>query len=320
MKTITVRVVSTETAAAGIRLLTLAAVDGSALPAWTPGSHVDLHLGPNCIRQYSLCGPLDDPALYQVAVKLEPQSRGGSKFVHESLEAGSVLAISTPRNHFPMAADAGHSLLLAGGIGITPMISMARALHAQGAAFELAYFSRSVDHAAFRPELAAGSLRHAARFFDGLQREAVVQALEELLSIRPEHGHLYLCGPQPFMETVRGVASRHGWPEDAVHLEYFAASEPVDQGAQTSFDVRLARSGMTLTVPADRTIVDVLREQGVEIETSCEQGVCGTCVTAVLEGTPEHHDSFLSSRERAQGDCMAVCISRCKSKLLVLDL
>jgi vanillate O-demethylase ferredoxin subunit len=320
MKTIPVRVISAETVATDIRLLTLTTLDGSALPDWAPGSHIDLHLGPGCTRQYSLCGPIGDPSNYQVAVKLEPQSRGGSKFVHESLEAGSVLDISAPRNHFPLAADAGHSLLVAGGIGITPIISMARALHDKDGEFELVHFSRSIEHAAFRPELEQGSLRHASRFFDGLERDAVEQVLGDVLCKRREHGHLYLCGPQPFMETVRDVASRCGWPEGAVHLEYFAASAPVDQGVQTSFEVRLARSGVTVTVPAGKTIVEVLREQGVDIETSCEQGVCGTCVTTVLEGAPEHCDSFLTARERAQGDCMAVCISRSLSKLLVLDL
>ncbi len=208
MKTIPVRVISAQTIATSIRLLTFATVDGSALPDWAPGSHIDLHLAPGCTRQYSLCGPLGEPSIYQVAVKLEPQSRGGSKFVHESLEVGSVIDISVPRNHFPMAEEARHSLLVAGGIGITPIISMARALHDQDCEFDLVYFSRSAEHAAFRPELEDGSLRYASRFFLGLERDAVEQALESVLCNRREHGH-----PLPvWATTLHGDRAPRGEP------------------------------------------------------------------------------------------------------------
>jgi vanillate O-demethylase ferredoxin subunit len=320
MNTIPVRVAVADTIAQDIRLLKLEANDGSNLPIWNPGSHIDLHLGQGITRQYSLCGPHGDRSAYQVAVKLEPQSRGGSKFVHESLEVGSELLISPPRNHFEMKADAGHTLLVAGGIGITPLISMARELNEKQQRFELLYFTRSEHHAAFREELEGGPLRESSRLLSGLERDDVEEVLESALNDRYDGSHLYLCGPNPFMDMVRAVAARFGWPEETVHLEYFAGAEPADQGAQTSFELKLARSGKTVTIPANKTIVDVLREEGVEVETSCEQGVCGTCVARVLDGTPEHHDCFLTSQEQARGDCMAVCISRSKSKLLVLDL
>ncbi|CAN7286617.1 PDR/VanB family oxidoreductase [Paraburkholderia sp. SIMBA_054] len=320
MNTIAVRVAVADAIAQDIRLLRLEPQDGTSLPNWNPGSHIDLHLGQGITRQYSLCGPHGDTSGYQVAVKLEPTSRGGSKFVHESLEIGSELRISAPRNHFEMSANAGHTLLVAGGIGITPIISMARALGAKQQQFELLYFSRSDRHAAFRDELEAGPLQASCRLLFGLEHDAVEEVLEGALNDRYEDSHLYLCGPKAFMDTVRAVAARCGWPEDAVHLEYFAGADPTDQGTQTSFDVKLARSGKVLTVPADKTIVDMLRVEGVEVETSCEQGVCGTCVTRVLDGVPEHHDCFLTAQEQRQGDCMAVCISRSKSKLLVLDL
>jgi len=321
MKTILVRVTSALPIAQDIRLITLAAVDGSELPAYQPGSHIDMHLGSGLIRQYSLCGPQDDASSYAVAVKLEQESRGGSKWVHEKLDAGYELDISAPRNNFPMAAQARHSILVAGGIGITPLISMARSLQAQGQSFELLYFCRSSEHVAFRDELETGALSNACRFFLGLAREAVTVALREALSARPDGGHLYLCGPRPFMDAVQEVAAQSGWPEDAVHLEYFSASkEATDTTGDAGFQVTLARSGMTVDVGADDTIIDALRAWGVEVETSCEQGVCGTCVTTVLKGTPEHRDCFLTSQEKAQGNCMAICISRSKSSQLVLDL
>ncbi|ACC72360.1 PDR/VanB family oxidoreductase [Paraburkholderia phymatum] len=320
MNTIPVRVAVADTIAQDIRLLKLEANDGSSLPGWKPGSHIDLHLGQGITRQYSLCGPQGDTSAYQVAVKLEPQSRGGSKYVHESLKVGSELLISPPRNHFEMKADAGHTLLVAGGIGITPIISMARELAEKRQQFELLYFTRSEHHAAFREELEGGPLGESCKLLCGLERDDVEEALEGALDDRYDGSQLYLCGPKPFMDTVRAVAVRCGWPDEAVHFEYFAGAEPVGQGEQTSFDLKLARSGKTVTIPANKTIVDVLREEGVEVETSCEQGVCGTCVARVLDGTPEHHDCFLTSQEQARGDCMAVCISRSKSRLLVLDL
>ncbi|WP_242665967.1 PDR/VanB family oxidoreductase [Paraburkholderia ginsengiterrae] len=321
MKTILVRVTSALPIAQDIRLITLAAVDGSELPAYQPGSHIDLHLRSGLIRQYSLCGPQDDASSYSVAVKLEPESRGGSKWVHEKLYAGYELDISVPRNNFPMAAQAQHSILVAGGIGITPLISMARSLQAQGQSFELLYFSRSLEHVAFRDELETGALSTASRLLLGLNRDDVTAALHDALSPRPDGGHLYLCGPRPFMDAVQAAAAQSGWPEEAVHLEYFSASEAsTDTTGNTGFQVTLAQSGVTVEVGAGDTIIDVLRARGIDVETSCEQGVCGTCVTSVLEGTPDHRDCFLTSQEKAQGNCMAICISRSKSPRLVLDL
>ncbi|CAE6791814.1 Carnitine monooxygenase reductase subunit [Paraburkholderia domus] len=320
MNTIPVRVVAAETIAEGIRLLKLAPQDGSMLPAWEPGSHIDLHLGQGITRQYSLCGSYADTSTYEVAVKREAESRGGSKIVHEALRVGSELTISAPRNHFTMSDEAGHSLLVAGGIGITPIISMARQFHDRDHTFELLYFTRSETHTAFRDELANGPLNASCRLLFGQERDAVEETLDNALRKRRDGGHLYLCGPQPFMDTVRMVAARHGWPDDAVHLEYFAAAPSSDTEPKTSFDLKLARSDKTFTIPADRTIVDVLREHGTDVETSCEQGVCGTCVVKVLEGSPDHRDCFLTAQEHARGDCMAVCVSRSHSKLLVVDL
>lgn len=320
MNIIPVRVTAAETIAEGIRLLKLAPRDGSMLPVWEPGSHIDLHLGPGIIRQYSLCGSYRDTSTYEVAVKREAASRGGSKFVHESLSVGSELSISAPRNLFPMHREARRSLLVAGGIGITPIISMARLLRDRGQPFDLLYFARSEAHAAFRDELSGAALDGSCQLLFGQERDAVEATLVNALGNRRDDCHLYLCGPQPFMDTVRMVAARHGWPDDAVHLEYFAATPASGAELETSFDLKLARSNKTFTVPPGKTIVDVLREHGTDVETSCEQGVCGTCVVKVLDGCPDHRDCFLTSQEQASGNCMAICVSRSRSTLLVVDL
>ncbi|HTI18759.1 MAG TPA: PDR/VanB family oxidoreductase, partial [Trinickia sp.] len=322
MNIIPVRVVAAETIAQGIRLLKLAPLDGSALPSWEPGAHIDLHLGSGVVRQYSLCGSYSDTSTYEVAVKREPASRGGSRFVHESLSVGSELGISAPRNHFRMDGEARRTLLVAGGIGITPIIGMARQLRDRGQPFDLLYFARSEAHAAFCGELNDASFNGACRLLFGQEREAVEATLDEALRNRHGGCHVYLCGPQPFMDTVRTVAARHGWPDDAVHLEYFAAAATATSEAEpeAAFDLKLARSNETFSIAPGKTIVDVLREHGMDVETSCEQGVCGTCVVKVLEGSPEHRDCFLTAQEHASGNCMAICVSRSRSKLLVVDL
>ena len=319
MSTITVRVLSATTVAADIRLLHLARTDGQPLPPYEPGAHIDLRLSPSLVRQYSLCGTALDGSSYAVAVKREPESRGGSKHVHEQLNAGSVLDISPPKNNFPVAADAEHSVLMAAGIGITPLISMARALLAADKSFELHYFCRSADHAAFVDELRAGPMAPRARLHFGLDREAVAATLAKALTQRPDGGHLYMCGPRPFMDLVRATA-RPGWEEPYVHLEYFAAERATPAEGDASFSVVLARHGITVTVEPGVTIVDTLRAAGIAMETSCEQGVCGTCITQVIDGTPDHRDCFLTAKEHAQGNCIAVCVSRSRTPTLVLDL
>ena len=319
MSTIPVKVLSAATVAADIRLLHLARVDGQPLPPFEPGSHIDLRLGPALVRQYSLCGTATDGSTYAVAVKREPESRGGSKAVHEQLQAGSVLEISAPRNNFPVDADALHSVLIAGGIGITPLISMARALLATGKSFELHYFSRSSEHAAFLDELRSGPLATHTRLHFGLEREAVEEVLAGVLSDRPDGGHLYMCGPRAFMDVVQATA-RMDWPDDYVHLEYFVAEAPKSSEGDITFQVALARHGITVTVEPGVAIIDAVRAAGVDLETSCEQGVCGTCITPVIEGTPDHRDCFLTAKEHARGDCIAVCVSRSRTPMLVLDL
>ena len=320
MTSLSVRITSVAEAAVDIRQLTLASVDGSLLPPYEPGAHIDVHLGPGLVRQYSLCGEYGDHSKYTIAVKLEANSRGGSRAAHESLTAGSALQISAPRNNFPLVADAGHSLLVAGGIGITPLISMARALHAKGRSFEFVAFSRSPRHAAFRNELESGPLAPSSRLLFGLSREDTAQALRSTLAKRMPNGHAYFCGPTQFMVTAQELAREAGWREDAVHVEHFSPVAAPAKSTDSGFQVCLARTGTVIWVAPNETIVDALRAQGVDVETSCEQGVCGTCVTTVVAGSLDHRDCFLTPQERAGGACVALCVSRSLSPLLVLDL
>ena len=317
MSTLRVRISSARVLARDIRELRLVAVDGHTLPAYDPGAHIDLHLSPGIVRQYSLCGPPADATAYTIAVKRETTSRGGSRKVH-MLEVGEELDISAPRNHFLMAAPARHTVLVGAGIGITPLLAMAHRLVAENQAFTLLYFSRSTEDAAYLDMLQAPPFAEHCSVFLGLERDAVREALRQRLGTPDAQVHVYLCGPRPFMDLVHEVTAH--WPSGHVHHEYFGADPAAARAPSSGFRVRLAQQDLQFDIPPDRSIADVLLAHGVDVPTSCEQGVCGTCITTVLEGTPDHRDSFLSQKEHARADCMAICVSRARSPVLVLDL
>jgi vanillate O-demethylase ferredoxin subunit len=305
--------------ASGIKAFELARPDGSCLPPFEPGSHIDVHVGDGVVRQYSLCNGPSDTCSYLIAVKKEAASRGGSRGMHERVMVGDTLTVSLPRNHFALAPHAAHHLLVGGGIGITPLLSMARHLLASAGDFEMHYFGRSAEHAAFHAELSRPEFARRVVFHLGLDAQAVRTTLQGLLAQRPPGAHLYLCGPTPFMDQVRAQASA-AWPEDAVHLEYFAADQALLAGPAEGFEVSLARSGGTYTVPESESIVEVLARHGIAVPVSCEQGVCGTCVTTVLDGVPDHRDMFLSEAEKKSCRQIALCVSRALGPRLVLDL
>ncbi len=313
-----VKVLSKTKEATDIQSLELGSVDGSPLPPFSPGDHIDVHVTPNIIRQYSLINGPGETDRYHIGVKLEPQSRGGSRRVHDDITVGQVLTISVPRNNFPLRTDASFSLLLAGGIGITPILSMARHLQAQGRPFALHYFTRARDHTAFRTMLAAPSMPGAVHFHEHADVAQVERSLGEILSARREGAHLYMCGPRPFMDLVATLAA--AWPADTVHREDFSADPAALMQEGDTFKVKLARSGGVYEVAAGESIVDVLARHGIEVNVSCQQGICGTCLTAVLEGKPDHRDMYLTDDEKEAGKQMTPCISRSKSPLLVLDL
>ncbi|WP_375739854.1 PDR/VanB family oxidoreductase [Pseudomonas boanensis] len=301
----------------GVVILDLADPAGQPLPAFEAGAHVDVHLAPGLVRQYSLCGDPANTTAYRLGVLKDPASRGGSVAVHERLQEGSEVAIGAPRNHFPLAADASRSILIGGGIGITPMIAMAHALAAQDSQFALHYCGRSRSRTAFLDEL--GDADFAACVHTHFDDEADAQKLDlpNVLG-RPEAGaHVYVCGPAGFMDWVIGEARKAGYAEDNIHREYFQVEL---DASGSGFEVVASRSGKTVQVGEGQTIVDALAGVGIKVEISCEQGVCGTCLCDVLEGEPDHRDVYLTDDEKAANDQILVCCSRAKSKKLVLDI
>jgi vanillate monooxygenase ferredoxin subunit len=313
-----VRVVAKTTEALDICSFELVAVDGKPLPAFSAGSHVDVTVG-GLTRQYSLCNDPAENHRYLIAVLRDPATRGGSAGLHERVQVGDVIRISAPKNHFALAHDASSHLLLAGGIGVTPILCMAERLAVMGAPFEMHYCARSRERMAFHDRIA--SSRFASRvqfhFDDGpaAQKFDIAGRLAE-----PMPGvHVYVCGPKGFMEAVLSTARAQGWPEAQLHYEFFSA-DVAPSASDDSFEVQLASSGRIVVVPKDKTVVQALAAAGVEVPTSCEQGVCGTCITRVLSGTPDHKDLYFTPEEHAANDQFTPCCSRAKSPRLVLDL
>lgn len=299
---------------------------GRALPPYEPGAHLDVHLPGGFMRPYSLAAApgAGEVRRYVIGVKREPASRGGSASLHARVREGDLLAVGTPRNGFALHAQAAHHLLLAGGIGLTPLLAMAQHLARTGASWRLAVFARSRAHLAFAEELQALRGMPAAAAAPGsvllhLDDPAAPDKLDlaTLLASRRAGEHLYLCGPAGFMQQALRAAS--AWPEETVHQEHFAAPEGAfDEAADEPFVLRLARRGLSVPVGAAQTAVQALHELGIEVPVSCEQGVCGTCVVGLLEGRAEHRDHCLSARERATR--IALCCSRAKDGELVVEL
>jgi ferredoxin-NADP reductase len=306
-----------ETVAAGVVRLTLASADASPLPAWEPGAHVDLHLGenPTLIRQYSLCSSPSDLRHYAVTVLREPESRGGSAYVVDRLNPGDRVPASLPRNHFALVPSRRY-LFVAGGIGITPILPMIEAAEGAGSEWTLLYGGRTRKSMAFADDLVeAWGSRVSVR----PQDEHGLLDLASLLVTPEPDTAVYCCGPAPLLDAVEGLCE--SWPPGALHVERFA---PVAGGSHededTEFEVEFAQSGVTLTIPADRSIVEVADEAGIPIIYSCEEGTCGTCELAVLRGEPDHRDSVLTEQERRAGASMMICVSRARSPRLVLDV
>ncbi|MEU6266658.1 PDR/VanB family oxidoreductase [Saccharopolyspora shandongensis] len=317
MTNVRVRVAEATDEATGIRALRLVRADGAPFGPHRAGAHVDVTGPTGVLRQYSLCGPPDDRQSVLIAVKREPESRGGSAALH-AVAVGDHLEIGRPRNLLALADGAGEHVLVAGGIGVTPLLSMAHELHRAGAAFELHYFARSRGEAAF-----ADLLEHRAEFRDhvrlhfGVPRTEQPALLADVAANLAPSAHVYTCGPKGFMDQVTEVfAPAVG--ADHVHVEHFTATE-VDTSSDAPFTVELD-TGEVFEIPADRSILSVLTESGVEVAKSCEEGICGSCVSGVLDGAPDHRDNCLSAADKAAGDQMALCVSRALSDKLVIEL
>ncbi|GAB2857873.1 PDR/VanB family oxidoreductase [Actinocorallia aurea] len=298
--------------AEGVCLLTLRPRGGA--PEWAPGAHLDLLLGPGLVRQYSLCGDPADRERLRVAVLAQPDGRGGSLHVHRKLAVGEALEIEGPRNTFPLV-DAPAYLFVAGGIGITPLLPMIREVEGRGLPWRLLYGGRTGASMAFAEELAAlGGDRVALR----PQDEHGLLDLDAALSEAPEGTAVYACGPEPLLGALEAACARH--PLLGLHLERFAPRETAAAGPDGAFEVDLARTGRTIAVGADETLLGALEREGVAPSFSCREGTCGSCETNVLGGTPDHRDSLLTEDERAAGDVIFPCVSRALSAKLVLDL
>ncbi|GII79964.1 ferredoxin [Sphaerisporangium rufum] len=298
----------------GVVLLRLVRPDGGPLPPWTPGAHVDLLLAPDLVRQYSLCGDPGDLAAYQVAVLREPAGRGGSAYVHDRLAEGDTVRVRGPRNRFVLD-DAARYLFIAGGIGITPLLPMVAEAARRGADWRLVYGGRTRASMAFAERLAA---EHPGRVELFPQDATGLLDLAALLGVPAAGTLVYCCGPEPLLAAVEDRCA--SWPAGALRVERFVPAAPDESRSAAAFEVELAQTGVTLTVPADRPILDVVEEAGVAVLSSCREGTCGTCETVVLDGVPDHRDSLLTEEERAAGDIMFICVSRSRSPRLVLDL
>jgi ferredoxin-NADP reductase len=304
------------TPAEGVVVLDLVDPDGQELPRWRPGAHIDVILGESLTRQYSLCGDSHDSTVWQIGVLLDPDSRGGSRYVHENLNEGATVRVRGPRNHFPLV-DAAHHRFIAGGIGITPIFAMVEAAERAGGDWTLLYGGRTRASMAFAECLGE---HHPDRVTVWPQDERGLLDLESLLKKPEDNTLVYCCGPEALLSAVEQHCSH--WPEGALHIERFAAKAPTaDVGtALESFEVVCQRSGVTVEVTPDLSILETLEDEGIPIMGSCYEGVCGTCEARVLEGTPVHRDSMLTDAEKATGEVMLICVSRSSTERLVLDL
>jgi ferredoxin-NADP reductase len=306
-----------EAVADGVVTLTLADPNGADLPEWAPGAHIDLIMTPSLVRQYSLCGDTANRAEWQVGVLLDPNSRGGSQFVHGELHEGATVRVRGPRNHFPLVGSPRY-LFIAGGIGVTPMMPMIAAAEAAGAAWRLLYGGRTRSSMAFADELERHGDRVAVCAGD-------VQAnfranLASALSDPAENTLVYCCGPEGLLTAVEEACKT--WPDGSLHIERFSAKalEEPSPDALATFEIECQRSGVTLTVPQEKTIYEVCEDAGVDVLGSCMEGVCGTCECDIIEGEGDHRDSVLNDAEKAANQTIMICVSRSRSERLVLDL
>ena len=315
-----VRVTGLRPVATGVMCLELVPQEGRVLDRVECGAHVDVHLPNGVTRQYSLINDRESHR-YVIAVGLDANSRGGSAFVHEGLKLNDVLWVDRPRNHFPLHASDVPAVLVAGGIGITPIWSMVQRLEREGRRWTLYYCARTPEHAAFLPDIRrladTSQVGRLVCHFDRLPGQVPLDLTTTLAGHEPSR-HFYCCGPRPMLEAFADAARAHGVADDHIHIEHFSAARS-DALGDIPFEVEI-NDGSLHSVPAGRSILDVLLAAGETPLYSCKEGICGTCETAVLEGEPLHRDAVLSAAERASGKTMLICVSRCKTGRLKLDI
>lgn len=290
--------------------------DGQPLPAFQAGAHIDVHLDDGLIRQYSLANCSSEQQRYIIGVLKDPNSRGGSRFIHEKLSVGQCIRISEPRNLFSLNADLNHAVLCAGGIGITPILAMAKELKKQNKSFQLIYFIKTRSSLAFKEDLKALGQSVYLHIDDEVDTHCDL-ALQ--LSSPDLNKHVYVCGPDGFMNFVINTAKQQKWLDTNIHKEHFSAPT-IDTSHDGSFDIKILKTGQLIHVTAEQTAAKALEAAGVCVPVSCEQGICGTCLVKVVEGEVEHRDLYLTEEEQAKNDQFTPCCSRAKSKILVVDI
>jgi len=312
---IEVRLTDVATVARDTNVYTFRRPDGGRLPPYQPGAHIDIHLPNGLIRQFSLLNPDPDPESYVVGIKLDAASRGGSRYFFEALQVGHTLKISAPRNNFPLVGDAEHVVLFAGGIGITPIWCMAQQLAAQNRSWKLYYSCRSRADMAFLAALEKLGPDSVTLHFDD-EADGKFLDLAGAIGAAPQNAHFYCCGPNPMLTAFEAAAASR--PRHQVHVEYFTPK--AEAATSGGFWVELARSGEEYYIPEGKKILEVLFDAGVDVDYSCELGICGECVTRVISGIPEHRDSVLSEEEQATNEKVMICCCGCKTERLVLDM
>lgn len=316
IKLIDAVITSREDQGAGVAVMEIARKDGEKMPAFEAGAHIDVHIDDELVRQYSLSNAPGHPAKYRIGVLNDPATRGGSIKIWSEFKAGREIKISEPRNHFPLDLNAQRTILAGGGIGITPMLAMAYKLRELNKEFELHYCTRTKHAGAFSQELEQEFPGKVFFHYDDGQPEQLFSPAVNLVPVE-SNTHVYVCGPTGFMDWVIESAKSLGFPSNQVHFEYFSAE--VDTSG-SSFEVYCAQSDMTVQVGEEDTIARALKAAGIAVDVSCEEGVCGTCITDVLEGEPDHRDHFLTDEEKEDNDQMALCCSRAKSAKLTIDI
>src|SRR6202050_2266965 len=314
---IEVELAAVETVARDTNTYTFRRPDGGRLPPYKAGAHIDIHLPNGLMRQFSLVTPSPDPDSYVVGIKLDAASRGGSRYIFDELRVGHTLKISAPRNNFPLVENAEQIVLFAGGIGITPIWCMAQELTAQNRSWKLYYSCRSRADMAFLSELEKLPAESVHLHFDD---EAAGKFLDiaGAINAAPANAHFYCCGPNPMLAAFEAAGA--GRPHAQVHLEYFTPKEEIESSTLGGFWVELARSGEEYFIPEGRKVLEVLYDAGVDVDYSCELGICGECITNVISGIPIHHDSVLSEEEQATNEKVMICCCGCKTERLVLDM
>lgn len=294
----------------------LVAINGQSLPEFSAGSHIDVMLDNGLTRQYSLANCSSESDRYVIGVLNDPNSRGGSRYIHAHFQVGQHIQIGEPRNLFPITSCTSKALLFAGGIGITPIFAMAQELKVKNIDFELHYFARNFEALAFSQQLQEKFAKQVFFHLDDVP-ESKAQ-MELILGQADPHKHLYVCGPNGFMDFIISSAQQAQWHNEQIHKEHFVATQELTAGKE--FIIEIHSTGQQIVVPEGLTVIQALEEQEIFIPVSCEQGICGTCITKILEGEPDHRDMYLSDAEKAKNDQFLPCCSRAKTKKLVLDI